>query len=164
MEKAVGIYSFGYWGWGPCIPALHNFYSKKNKENRGRGIKWIDTRISRAVRSEGFRGDNPRRLFGSRNYEWIPELGNRSIKTGGQRIVIDNFEKGFEILLQEIKRAQHTKRDLILFCSCHNKKFKRCHRTVLIRLLKRKRTRGVRVYGEHPLNAKFFKGQVCMMI
>ncbi len=147
MKKDVGIFSFGYWGWGNRVPEMKRLYAKHNNGLRGRGIKWVDVRIRRSVRAKGFNGVTPERLLGKGNYVWIREFGNENILKGKDGVKILDFDGGFERLTKEVGDCRKRNLDLVLFCSCdHNQ----CHRFTLIKRLKRRRIASARVYGEYP--------------
>src|SRR5262245_11427263 len=61
LKREVGIFSFGYWGWGSRVPELKRRFLRYNNDTRSRGIIWVDIRIWRAARAKGFNGHNPER-------------------------------------------------------------------------------------------------------
>lgn len=144
----MGIYSFGYWGWGSRVPELRRRFLKHNQNTRGRGILWVDIRIRRNVRAKGFNGDNPERLLGKCNYVWLPDFGNEDILSGGTGVKIRNYQAGFHQLCEAVNRAKKANADLILFCACPN--VSECHRNNVMRWLKKRRISGAKVYGEFP--------------
>ena len=116
MSKNVGIFSFGYWGFGGDVQGLKQRFLRFNENTRGRGLLWIDLRISRSVRSVGFTGDAPRDAFGKRNYMWIKAFGNQRVRKRKDGVEIADYEAGFAELLKAIDQARRseTRLDFVL--------------------------------------------------
>ncbi len=120
------IYTFGYHGWGTHVPLMMRSFIRQSKAVRGRGLRWVDVRFNRAVRAEGFTTGSP--FLKKKNfYRYVKELGNKALRHG---IVINDPQKGFERLREEISSAQKDGVDLILFCHC--KEYGDCHRKKLV--------------------------------
>jgi len=136
----VTAFSFGYEGWGPHTQEL---LRALDSVERARGYApplLVDTRIRKTVRAEGFRGNAPNRLLGAR-YQWMPELGNRSILTKEQEIVIDD-PSAVGKLLDFILDSSRQNRRVLFFCSCGPIEI--CHRQIVgSLLLEEARRRGV---------------------
>ena len=148
MKQEVGIFSFGYWGWGSRVKELKRSFLKFNKTTRGRGILWVDIRIRRNVRAKGFNGDKTEELFGAHSYVWMKDFGNVNILDGRNGVTIKNYQAGFSQLCEVVKKAKRQNLDLILFCACEC--VSECHRNNVMRWLKQKRISGAKVYGEFP--------------
>ncbi len=118
------IYLFGYDGWGPHVELMRDTFIKHNNLVRGRGLKWIDTRLRRNVRAPGFRDDMPERLLGKEHYVWINDFGNLAIAEGGA-LRIKDIKKGLTQLLSELRQAEKDNYDLMMFCQCDSPD---CHR------------------------------------
>lgn len=146
MNRDVGIFSFGYWGWGNRVKKLKRESLKHNWQSRGRGLVWVDIRLHRNVRAKGFNGDTPRRLLGAENYAWIRDLGNVKIKGNEDAVKIRDYENGLVALRAVVEGAAAKKSDLILFCACEFRSY--CHRKHVMNWLKNKRIPGAKVYGE----------------
>jgi hypothetical protein len=124
-QNQCRIYTFGYHGWGTHVPLMMRSFIKQNKAISGRGLRWVDVRFNRAVRAEGFTTGSP--FLKKKNfYRYIKELGNKALREG---IVINEPEKGFERLREEINSANKDGVDLILFCHCEE--YAECHRKKL---------------------------------
>ena len=149
MKESVGVFSFGYWGWGSRVPEMHRRALQVNREARGRGIKWVDLRIRRNVRAKGFNGKAPEQLLG-KAYSWIPALGNVRVLLRRSGIEIHDFDRGLALFVAEIEMAQRERTDLVVFCAC--KLPGECHRTTVIRRLRRKIPPGVQLLGELVLD------------
>jgi hypothetical protein len=128
------VFSFGYWGWGGETEAL---VVAADAVERARGFGppiFVDIRLSRSVRAEGFRDDAFERLVGFDGYRWMRTLGNRSIKTGENRIRIAAPEAA-EQLLDLALDARRDRRRVIFFCACEVPRV--CHRRAVGHLLLR---------------------------
>jgi hypothetical protein len=130
MKKPM-LYTFGYHGWGNQVPLMKKSFIKQNMTVRGRSLRWIDTRIRRSVRANGFNGKRTEELLGVKHYAWIPEFGNSALDAGGIRIA--DFKNGVKRFEQEIEDAQSNNMDIILFCHCED--YDDCHRKKLIELI-----------------------------
>lgn len=84
-----------------------------------RGFKpplWIDIRISRSVRSAGFRGKEFADLLKTR-YLWMPELGNKRKKQRRKGIEIQNPAAAKGLLERAL---ENRKRRIMFFCACRD--------------------------------------------
>jgi hypothetical protein len=158
MANKVGIFTFGYHGWGSSekgraikkLRLMHRTYSWYNRKLRGRGVKWIDIRLVAQGRSLGFVGKTPQEILKG-NYRHIQELGNELINNLHGNPIAD-FQGGFAKLKQEIRLAKKCKVDLVLFC--HDRHLEDCHRAwvmgALIKRLPRIRSLGIEFCGDLP--------------
>ena len=152
MKTKVAIFSFGYWGQGGDGPDLKRRFLTFNQKSRGRGLYWVDLRISHSVRSKDFSGDRPRQVFGNRNYLAIEEFGNTEILDGSNGVKIKDYQAGFQKFLKVVEQAKRRKLDLILFCACRCVSY--CHRNNIMKFLQKRfeahDLEGVELLGEFP--------------
>ena len=138
---ALTLFSFGYWGWGGDVGRLVRILEAVE---RARGFEppiLVDIRFSRTVRSIGFRDDAVEQLLGFERYRWFRTLGNRSIRTGENRIRIA-APNAVDQLLDLALDARRDGRRIIFFCACEEPG--RCHRQTVGELaLRSARRRGV---------------------
>ncbi|HLC15132.1 MAG TPA: hypothetical protein VJL89_02760 [Thermodesulfovibrionia bacterium] len=120
------IYTFGYDGWGPHAKLMKKVCIEHNRKLKNKGLRWIDIRFNRKVRAEGFREGNVEAVFTKEHYRWIQELGNKAIVTNQPYIELADTKTGYRKLLMEIKEAEKSNMDLILFCHCPDYNY--CHR------------------------------------
>lgn len=143
------LYTWDYDGWGPHVPLMKKVFIEHNMAYAGRSLKWIDLRLSRAVRAVGFNNDEPERLLGRDHYAWIPEFGNVAVKEGG-KMRLKDFKKGYARLLEEIAFCTKKKMDIILFCHCPF--IWECHRGMVIEKICKKPPEGAGLYlSEHMI-------------
>lgn len=128
--EAPTLFSFGYEG---CGMGTARFVAAVDKIERARGFEpplWIDARISRSVRAEGFRDKALERLVGAERYRWMSDLGNEGILDGGEMRI-----RRPEAVADLLRLALGTpRRRVIFFCSCSGS-FAFCHRHEVGRLL-----------------------------
>jgi hypothetical protein len=98
--------------------------------------KFVDIRISQAVRAKGFIGDAFKFVVGKKRYEWCDDLGNKTILKGGSRIQIKRPSAAKDLLNEAIELAKHKQR-LIFYCSCEFPYWTDdlCHRTTVAKLV-----------------------------
>jgi hypothetical protein len=134
--KPITLFSFGYWGWGnatqPMVDAMDTV-------ERSRGFDpplFVDIRISRGGRAEGFKGTAFEETVGHDRYVWMAGLGNRAIQTGIGRIDIKDPSAAESFLVLAAENA-HRLRRVIFFCSCQwpNWGGGNCHRVTVASLL-----------------------------
>ena len=139
----LNLFSFGYWGWGGATDALLRLTDAVEAKRGFAPPLFVDIRMSRAGRSEGFRGDAFEQRLGFERYRWMRTLGNLSIKTGENRIQIAS-PHAVDQLLDLALDARRDGRRVIFFCACETPR--RCHRRVVGRLvLRAARKRGIPV-------------------
>ena len=140
-RAAQTVFSFGYWGWGGEVGKLVRVF---DAVERARGFEppiLADVRLSRTVRSIGFRNDTVELLLGFERYRWFRTLGNRAIRTGENRVRIAAPDAADQ-LLDLVIDARRERRRVIFFCACEEPA--RCHRQTVGRLvLRAARRRGV---------------------
>ena len=121
------VYTFGYDGWGPHVELMKRVFIKYNENFKGKSLRWIDIRLNRKVRAEGFK-EGGKLLKSKKFYCHIKELGNEGINEG--KIRIANLKEGNKKLEAEIKKAKEENVDLILFCHCEE--YIQCHRKTVV--------------------------------
>lgn len=134
------MFSFGYWGWGNATEKLVKVVDAVEK---ARGFKppiFVDVRLRRAGRAEGFVGDAFADVVGKRRYAWMPQLGNQNINSkNGPRIKIADPSAAKELLELAEEMAQQNRR-VIFFCACDYPKWEGavyCHRATIAKFLLR---------------------------
>jgi hypothetical protein len=102
---------------------------------------FVDLRIARKVRAANFRGDEFKKIVGSRSYVWEHRLGNKRILSKkGKRIQIADPAAASH-LLDRIVYLSTRRRRVIMFCACEAPLLKSqdglpsCHRVEVARLL-----------------------------
>ena len=132
MANPLTLFSWGYWGWGAHTRQLLRLSAAVEADRGYKAPLFVDIRVRRSVRAEGFRGDNFERLAGRSRYFWLRDLGNQSIIDGGRSIRIRRPEAAEELLDLAIDRARNRQR-IIFFCSCELPCG--CHRSTVAGLL-----------------------------
>ena len=131
-HETLTVFSFGYFGWGNAIDELVAV-TEAVERDRGFGPPlFVDIRISRAVRAEGFRESAFERRLGHESYRWMRTLGNTSIKTGRSSIDIAAPDAVHQLLDLALD-AHRDRRRVIFFCGCEVPAT--CHRRKVGRLL-----------------------------
>jgi Protein of unknown function, DUF488 len=136
--RKLTMFSWGYWGWGNAVP---EFLRASAAVERERGFKppmFVDIRLRRGGRAPGFHGVALEKALGGARYVWMPSLGNKSVDTGDEEIVIkdpDDVERLLDLALDASKAG----RRVIFFCACQVEND--CHRKVVSRLLLRAASR-----------------------
>jgi len=144
MTKPLTIFMWGYWGWGNATTDLLALTSRVEKRRGFRPPIFVDIRVRRSVRAQGFNGDAFARRAKGR-YRWMQDLGNQSIVTRQNRIRIRRPAAADELLDLAVAAARKRQR-IIYFCSCDLPCD--CHRTTVARLLvaaARRRKRAIQV-------------------
>src|ERR1051325_10056314 len=112
------IFTWGYDGWGSSTRQLK---VAVDAVEGGRGFEppyFVDLRISRSVRAEGFRENAFEKTVGRARYQWMPSLGNNRIKRrNGPRIQI-NESAAVEELIGIALRRNAKRQRLLMFCQC----------------------------------------------
>lgn len=131
--KPLTLFTFGYDGWGNATPQL---IEAADAVERSRGFKppiFVDIRIRRTVRAEGFKGSNFEELLGEKRHRWMKSLGNRAIITRkGPPIQIAEPAAAGDLLDLGIEAANDRRR-VIFFCSCPWPRW--CHRKTVATLV-----------------------------
>lgn len=129
---ALTIFMWGYWGWGNATAEFVRLVDAAENRRGFRAPLFVDIRVRRAVRAEGFRENNFEQTVGAARYHWLQDLGNQSIIDGGDDIRIRRPEAARELLALAAERSAKRQR-VIFFCSC---KFPcACHRTTVAKFL-----------------------------
>ena len=134
-------FTWGYWGWGS---ESKHFVRAVDGLEKKRGFLppvFVDLRIARSGRAVNFKGNAFRDIVGERRYVWMPELGNKRIKTKkGKRINIAD-PSAAEALLDLIVDKAKIRRRIVMFCACEqpllkcDDGFPSCHRVEVASLL-----------------------------
>lgn len=159
IMKPITLFSFGYDGWGNATPQL---IQSVDAVEGSRGYEppiFVDTRIRRSGRAEGFKGAAFESLLPATRHRWMKGLGNRAIVDRRYgTIEIANPEAADDLLDLALEAAKHKQR-VIFFCNCPWPRRKGqiiCHRAEVARLvLKAAKKRGLHVQvaewpGEEP--------------
>lgn len=131
MARTLTLFTWGYYGWGPYTRQLLQLTSAVEAARDYEPPLFVDIRVRRSVRAEGFNDDNFERLARKR-YLWMRDLGNQSIIDGGNKIRIRRPAAAEELLDLAIERARERQR-IIFFCSCELPCD--CHRTTVAGLV-----------------------------
>lgn len=136
--KITKAFTWGYWGWGS---ESRHFVRAADWMERKRGLlppMFVDLRIARSGRAANFKGNAFQDIVGNRRYVWMPELGNKRIKTKrGRRMQIAEPAAVGE-LLDRIIELSKKRRRVIMFCACPQPMHigrPACHRAVVANLL-----------------------------
>jgi hypothetical protein len=152
------IFSWGYYGWGNATARL---VEAVDAIEHSRGFKpplFVDIRIQRTGRAEGFKGTTFEKLLGPERYKWMKSLGNLAVKTREGRLQIADPSAAEELLVLAIEGAEQKQR-VLFFCGCEfprRKGTRACHRDEVSRLIlkaARKRNQRIEVVewpGEEP--------------
>ncbi len=109
-------FTFGYWGWGNHTQELVKTVNRIERDRGHRAPIWVDIRIRRNVRAQGFQGDAFAATAGKSNYRWCQGLGNQAILDGGRMRLMQPEAVGE--LLSLIQEADSKNRRIIAFCAC----------------------------------------------
>jgi hypothetical protein len=147
--KRTTIFTWGYYGWGNHTPQL---VEAVDAVETSRGFKppiFVDIRIRRTVRAQGFLGSAFEKRLGPTRYRWMKSLGNKFILTHtGPNIQIADPSAADELLELAIDSSARKQR-LLFFCSCQWPRWECeicCHRTTVAGLvLKAAKKRGAAV-------------------
>lgn len=113
---------------------------------KARGFKppiFLDVRLRRSVRAEGFSGNAFEKVVGTARYKWMRRLGNRKIATGESGVEIDDPSAAKDLL--DLAFVNHEDgRRVLFFCACEDINVLRCHRTTVAALALREAKKGGR--------------------
>lgn len=142
----VTLYTRGYHGWGNATEA---FVRLADRVEAARGFApplFVDIRIRRSVRAQGFQGPAFERLLGPTRHVWMRGLGNETILTGGGGMRLSRPADAGRLL--DLALADPRRR-VLFFCSCPWPAVNGeavCHRSLVADLLlDEARRRGERV-------------------
>src|SRR5438874_12696499 len=114
--EPLTLFSWGYWGWGTCVPRLMEAVDAAEAARGYRPPMFVDIRISRSVRAPGFRGEAFAKLVGASRYVWMDDLGNEAIVQRGELRIKnpDAAEILFDLATEHAKKRQR----VVFFCAC----------------------------------------------
>ena len=141
--EKLTIFSWGYYGWGNSIPQLLRATDSVERERGFEPPIFVDIRMNRAARAQGFRDHEFERRLGHVRYRWMRSLGNKNIGSNRRGIKI-NCNDAVHQLLDLAIDASKERRRIIFFCGCADPSS--CHREVVSKLtLRAARVRGIRL-------------------
>jgi len=112
-------------------------FDKAEKSREFQPPVFVDTRLRRQGRAEGFVGNAFRNLVGESRYRWMGDLGNLAIATGSDGVQIKKPAAVSE-LLDLALRAADERRRVLFYCACEfpwiDGKLA-CHRLTITNLL-----------------------------
>jgi len=143
------LFTWGYYGWGNHTPQLVEAVDAVETSRGFQPPIFVDIRIRRTVRAQGFQGSAFEKLLGPSRHHWMKSLGNKFIETRtGPNIQIADPSAANDLFDLAVESA-HKKQRLLFFCSCQWPRCDRkiaCHRTTVTGLvLKAAKKRGERV-------------------
>ncbi len=116
--RPVTIFTWGYYGWGNATRQLVEVVDALERERGFQPPVFVDIRIRRTVRAEGFKGNAFEKLLGSDRHRWMKSLGNKFVETKtGPQIQIADPAAAQELLDLAVSLADEGQR-LLFFCSC----------------------------------------------
>src|SRR5579883_3229098 len=99
---SLTMFTWGYDGWGSSTRQLKEAVDAVEQERGFDPPLFVDLRISRSVRAEGFRENAFEKAVGRGRYQWMPSLGNKRLtRRTGPRIQIDLSQ------FQMMRRCRH---------------------------------------------------------
>ena len=124
------LFSFGYWGWGSATKELVEVVDAVEASRGFMPPIFVDIRVSRSVRAQGFDGRAFEKVVGSHRYRWMDGLGNLGVKDKlGMRIKDPSAASD---LLDLAVDSAGSNRRLIFYCACEVPC--NCHRSEVTRL------------------------------
>lgn len=141
-SEPVLAFSWGYAGWGNHTRALVDLVDAVEASRGFAPPMFVDVRIRRAVRAQGFRDRAFESLLGVDRYKWLPGLGNRMIVDPTLDEQVLDEPRDIAHLIDHITARRD--RRVIYFCSCASPLERHtCHRglvtTTLIRAARRRK-------------------------
>jgi hypothetical protein len=76
---SLTMFTWGYDGWGSSTRQLKVAVDAVERERDFESPYFVDLRMSRSVRAEGFRENAFEKVLGRGRYQWMPSLGNKRI-------------------------------------------------------------------------------------
>jgi hypothetical protein len=136
-KEPVTLFTWGYWGWGNATTEL---VQGVDAVETGRGFTppmFVDIRIQRTGRAEGFKGETFAKLLGPGRYRWMKSLGNRAVatRTGPAQIADPTAA---EELLDLALQLHDQKQRILFFCACRYVRWEgrmNCHRDMVADLV-----------------------------
>lgn len=128
-------FTFGYWGWGSATAELVRMVDASEAARGFAPPVFVDVRISRNVRAQGFLGGAFGDTVGRDRYVWMPDLGNQNILDGARGHTAPRIARPAAAadLLDVIEGAAAHTRRVLFFCACPIPA--ECHRTPVAALL-----------------------------
>jgi hypothetical protein len=142
--KLTTIFTWGYYGWGNATPSL---VEAVDGVEASRGFEppiFVDIRIRRTVRAQGFQGANFEKLLGPSRHRWMKGLGNKFILSRkGPNVQIADPTAADDLLDLALESATH-RQWLLFFCSCQwpIDGVLACHRVTVAELVLKAARRG----------------------
>lgn len=136
MQSPLTIFTWGYWGWGNATEQLVQAVDAVEKSRGFKPPMFVDIRIRRTVRAQGFVGDAFKKTVGESRYKWLDALGNLAIQQGGKMQIKD--PTAANTLLDIAAASAEIGRRVIFFCACERPGPAEdvwCHRTEVATLL-----------------------------
>lgn len=135
--KKLTMFSWGFSGWGN---ATRQLVAAVDAAEEARGFEppiFVDIRIRRSGRAEGFKEHTFERLLKRRRYRWVRALGNLNVVTGrGGKPRIACPLAACQLLDLALDAADRSAR-VIFFCACESPLATWCHRHSVAKLLQR---------------------------
>ena len=137
MHKPT-LFTWGYYGWGNHTPQLVEAVDAVETSRGFQPPLFVDIRIRRNVRAEGFVSSAFEKLLGPSRHRWMKSLGNKFIQSrSGPSIQIAEPAAADELLDLTLEAAGRKQR-VLFFCSCQWPKCDgeiACHRTTVAGLV-----------------------------
>jgi hypothetical protein len=134
------LFTWGYYGWGNATLQLVKAVDAVETSRGFEPPMFVDIRIRRTVRAEGFQGNAFEQLLGLKRHRWMKSLGNKFIQTRtGPKIQIADPSAADKLLDVALDAARYKQR-LLFFCGCPRPKCDgkiACHRTAVAGLVLR---------------------------
>jgi hypothetical protein len=129
------LFSWGYEGWGNSTrELLHTFDAVEQSRGFAPPV-FVDVRVRRQVRAEGFRENTFERRVGRARYRWMPGLGNAAVGTGRGPMRLVAPADAYELLGLALAQARQRRR-ILFFCGCGSPfAASGCHRQLVKREL-----------------------------
>ena len=109
--KPTTIFTWGYYGWGNATPSLMKAVDGVETSRGFEPPIFVDIRIRRTVRAEGFKGANFEKLLGPSRHRWMKSLGNKRILSNRAGVEIADptaANKLLNLALESATRKQLT--------------------------------------------------------
>jgi hypothetical protein len=138
------MFAWGFSGWGNAPEQLVKAVDVAEKRRGFNPPVFVDIRIRRSGRAEGFKERAFETLLGRRRYRWMQTLGNTNVVTGRRGEPRIACPKAAGHLLDLALDAADRSARVIFFCACESPLATSCHRHSVTKLLRREaRRRGV---------------------
>ena len=115
---SLTMFTWGYGGWGSSTRQLKEAVDAVEQARGFDPPYFVDLRIRRSGRAEGFKENAFEKAVGRGRYRWMPSLGNKHImRRTGPRIQINEPAAVEELLGMALRRNAKRQR-LLIFCQC----------------------------------------------